>query len=145
MASFVGILQIDNFSKIVAVVMGVLGWVVTRWLTPSVRQLMIKKGINGLDINKKGSEAGEKQIPECLGFAAAVAFCMVGLMLTPVLKAYRTTEELNRHMAVLVTILGTILLGFADDILDLKWRYKLLFPFFIIIPLVSVYDGITHF
>ena len=144
MASFVGILQVDNFSKIVAVVIGVLGWAVTRWLTPSVKQLMVKKGINGLDINKKGSEAGEKHIPECLGFAAAIAFCMVGLMLTPVLKVYRTTEELNRHMAVLVTILGTILLGFADDILDLKWRYKLLFPFFIIIPLVSVYDGITH-
>jgi hypothetical protein len=53
---------------------------------------MVKKGIYGLDINKKGSEAGEKQIPECLGFASAVAFCMVGLMLTPVLMAYRTSE-----------------------------------------------------
>ena len=106
---------------------------------------MVKKGIFGLDINKKGSEAGEKQIPECLGFASAIAFCMVGLMMTPVIKSFRTTEELNKHMAVLVTVFATILLAFADDILDLKWRYKLLFPFFIIIPLVSIYDGITHF
>ena len=66
-------------------------------------------------------------------------------MLTPFLKIYRTSEELSKHMAVLVTVFATILLGFVDDILDLKWRYKLLFPFFIIIPLVSVYDGITHF
>jgi len=36
------------------------------------------------------------------------------------------------------------LLGFADDMLDLLWRYKLIFPFFIIIPLVSVYSGHTH-
>jgi UDP-N-acetylglucosamine--dolichyl-phosphate N-acetylglucosaminephosphotransferase len=48
------------------------------------------------------------------------------------------------HLAVLVTVLATILLGFADDILDLQWRYKLLFPFFIIVPLVSVYAGPTH-
>lgn len=106
---------------------------------------MLKKGINGLDINKKGSEAGEKPIPECLGFASAVAFCMVGLMLTPVLKLYQTADELSNHLTVLVTVFATVLLGFADDILDLKWRYKLLFPFFIIIPLVSIYDGITHF
>lgn len=44
-----------------------------------------------------------------------------------------------------MTVLSTILLGFADDMLDLLWRYKLLFPFFIIIPLVSVYQGRTHF
>lgn len=43
-----------------------------------------------------------------------------------------------------MTILGTILLGFADDMLDLLWRYKLIFPFFIVIPLVSVYSGSTH-
>ena len=42
-------------------------------------------------------------------------------------------------------MLGTILLGFADDILDLQWRYKLLFPFLIILPLVSIYSGPTNF
>ena len=47
------------------------------------------------------------------------------------------------HLAVFLTILGTILLGFADDMLDLPWRYKLLFPFFIVLPLLSVYEGKT--
>lgn len=37
LASAVGILQIDNFSKIVAIVIGILGWVFTRWLIPIVR------------------------------------------------------------------------------------------------------------
>jgi UDP-N-acetylglucosamine--dolichyl-phosphate N-acetylglucosaminephosphotransferase len=40
-------------------------------------------------------------------------------------------------------IKGTILLGFADDMLDLPWRYKLLFPFFIVIPMISNYYGPT--
>lgn len=39
--------------------------------------------------------------------------------------------------------IGTILLGFADDMLDLPWRYKLLFPFFIVIPMISNYYGPT--
>ena len=60
LASLVGVAQVDNFSKVVAIVTGILGWVITRGLTPIVRLLMVKKGINGLDINKKGSEAGEK-------------------------------------------------------------------------------------
>jgi UDP-N-acetylglucosamine--dolichyl-phosphate N-acetylglucosaminephosphotransferase len=48
------------------------------------------------------------------------------------------------HIAVFVTIFGTILLGFADDMLDLLWRYKLLFPFFIVLPLICIYTGPTH-
>lgn len=48
------------------------------------------------------------------------------------------------HIAIFTTIFGTILLGFADDMLDLPWRYKLLYPFFIVLPLVCVYTGITH-
>lgn len=51
---------------------------------------------------------------------------------------------MTTHIAIFTTIFGTILLGFADDMLDLPWRYKLLFPFFIVLPLVCVYTGITH-
>ncbi len=46
-------------------------------------------------------------------------------------------------MAVLTTVLGTVLLGFADDMLDLPWRYKLIFPFFIVAPLLSAFSGST--
>jgi hypothetical protein len=51
---------------------------------------MLKKRIFGLDINKKGSKAGEKEIPECVGFAAAVAFGMIGMGATLVLRVYST-------------------------------------------------------
>ena len=70
---------------------------------------------------------------------------MVCLALTPIIKLYSEPHKLATHLSVLVTVIGTILLGFADDNLDLQWRYKLLFPFFIIIPLVSTYTGPTHF
>jgi len=79
-----------------------------------------------------------------MGFAAAVAFCIVAMIMAPIFKHYEGNTLLITHLATLVTILSTILLGFADDMLDLLWRYKLIFPFFIIIPLVSVYSGPTH-
>jgi UDP-N-acetylglucosamine--dolichyl-phosphate N-acetylglucosaminephosphotransferase len=35
------------------------------------------------------------------------------------------------------------LLGFVDDMLDLQWRYKLIYPFFIAIPMACNYYGPT--
>lgn len=43
----------------------------------------------------------------------------------------------------MITIIGTILLGFADDMIDLQWRYKLIFPFFLMIPTIKVFSGST--
>uniref|UniRef100_A0A915DT57 UDP-N-acetylglucosamine--dolichyl-phosphate N-acetylglucosaminephosphotransferase n=1 Tax=Ditylenchus dipsaci TaxID=166011 RepID=A0A915DT57_9BILA len=42
-------------------------------------------------------------------------------------------------LAGLISICTSILLGFADDMLDLKWRHKLLFPTLSSMPLLLVY------
>ena len=42
-------------------------------------------------------------------------------------------------LAGLVSICTAILLGFADDILDLRWRHKLLFPSLSSLPLLIMY------
>jgi UDP-N-acetylglucosamine--dolichyl-phosphate N-acetylglucosaminephosphotransferase len=36
-----------------------------------------------------------------------------------------------------------ILLGFADCVLNLRWRYKLIMPFLAALPLVVCYNGTT--
>jgi len=36
-----------------------------------------------------------------------------------------------------------ILLGFMDDVLDIRWRYKLTIPFFASLPILMAYDGKT--
>jgi len=36
-----------------------------------------------------------------------------------------------------------ILLGFMDDVLDIRWRYKLTIPFFASLPILMAYDGVT--
>ena len=36
-----------------------------------------------------------------------------------------------------------ILLGFIDDVIDLKWRHKLIVPTFATFPLLVAYKGVT--
>jgi len=42
---------------------GIASWYITYALIPKVLGFMVRKEIFGFDINKKGSEAGEKKIP----------------------------------------------------------------------------------
>lgn len=48
-------------------------------------------------------------------------------------------EKLLIFMSAIVGICCAILLGFADDMLDLRWRHKLLFPTLSSLPLLLVY------
>jgi UDP-N-acetylglucosamine--dolichyl-phosphate N-acetylglucosaminephosphotransferase len=36
-----------------------------------------------------------------------------------------------------------VLLGFIDDVIDLKWRHKLIVPTFATFPLLVAYKGVT--
>lgn len=42
-------------------------------------------------------------------------------------------------LSSLTAICSAVLLGFADDVLDLRWRHKLLFPSIASLPLLLVY------
>lgn len=42
-------------------------------------------------------------------------------------------------LAALLCICCMLMLGFVDDILDLKWRQKLIFPFIASLPILTVY------
>jgi UDP-N-acetylglucosamine--dolichyl-phosphate N-acetylglucosaminephosphotransferase len=37
-----------------------------------------------------------------------------------------------------------VLLGFADDVIDLKWRHKLIVPTIATLPLLVAYNGVTN-
>lgn len=47
------------------------------------------------------------------------------------------------YNAALLSITVIVLLGFVDDVVDLKWRYKLVVPFVAALPLVVMYTGAT--
>lgn len=128
----------------VIVLAAFLCWLLTNLIIPRLSQYMLKAKVSGLDINKKGSEQGEKDIPECVGFACAVAFVMVAYFYHP--YGHTATPDYQAimvHSACLITILSTVLLGFADDMIDLAWRYKLVFPFLFMVPVIRAYSGPT--
>lgn len=50
------------------------GLLATRALVPIVKAYNLRAGLGGMDINKKGSAAGEKKVPESLGLASGVVF-----------------------------------------------------------------------
>lgn len=47
--------------------------------------------------------------------------------------------QLVEFIGALLSICCMILLGFADDVLDLRWRHKLLLPTIASLPLLMVY------
>ena len=51
--------------------------------------------------------------------------------------------HLVEYDAALLSICMTILLGFIDDVIDLKWRDKLIVPTIASFPLLVAYKGIT--
>ncbi|EPY42485.1 UDP-N-acetylglucosamine--dolichyl-phosphate N-acetylglucosaminephosphotransferase [Angomonas deanei] len=48
---------------------------------------------------------------------------------------------MNQLSGPLATIAVLLLLGFVDDVLDVRWRYKILLSAFGVIPLLLSYDG----
>ena len=115
-------------------------------------------------LNGAGTEAGEKPIPESLGLAPGVVF-LVCIVLFQQLHYYdvasglhwlsgRPAPDLLLHKSIadswlvdynaaLATICFMLFLGFADDVLDVPWRVKLLLPLLAALPLVVAYGGGT--
>jgi len=64
-----------------------------------------------------------------------VVFLAISALSLPLLKM----EDLSLMCGALLTITCAVLLGFADDVLNLRWRHKLWAPAFSTIPLLAVY------
>jgi UDP-N-acetylglucosamine--dolichyl-phosphate N-acetylglucosaminephosphotransferase len=51
---------------------------------------------------------------------------------------------LVEYNAALLSICMVVLLGFIDDVVDLRWLHKLIVPTVASFPLLVAYNGITH-
>ena len=55
-----------------------------------------------------------------------------------------TKEKLVEYNAALLSICMVVLLGFIDDVVDLRWLHKLIVPTVASFPLLVAYKGITY-
>ena len=109
-----------------------------------------------------GTAMGEKKVPESLGLAVGVVYlvCIVLFQLLHSHDAAATLHWVHRggggaalktqpiadawlvdYNAALATICFMLFLGFADDVLDIPWRVKLLLPMLAALPLIVAYGG----
>jgi len=130
------------FNEILAsIVLALLGYFSTYRLIPYFQGFVKKRGLTGRDLCKKGTEAGEKAIPEAMGIVPGLSF-LVCMTLCQIFYA-SSREQLVDYNSALLSICFMMFLGFLDDVLDLPWRIKLFLPSFASLPLLVTYDGST--
>uniref|UniRef100_A0A7S2Y1J2 Uncharacterized protein n=1 Tax=Fibrocapsa japonica TaxID=94617 RepID=A0A7S2Y1J2_9STRA len=78
----------DIFWEIFAsIVFGVFGFVVTSVAIPKTKEYLVRRGLVGKDLCKKGMKGGEKIIPEAMGIVPGVSF-LVCIIFCQIFYAY---------------------------------------------------------
>ncbi|XP_055838180.1 UDP-N-acetylglucosamine--dolichyl-phosphate N-acetylglucosaminephosphotransferase [Episyrphus balteatus] len=111
-------------------------------IIPTFREKLIKSNLIGHDLCKKD----KTKVPESLGVVTACVFLVAMFFFIPVPFSFFlngkddfSQEEFVELIVALLSICCMILLGFADDVLDLRWRHKVLLPTIATLPLLMVY------
>jgi len=130
------------FSLTFTSIISLFGGIFTYSVIPKFRDMFLKAGLYGVDLNKKSGE----RVPEAVGVIVGCIFLMLTLLsIPPAFSTHLTTttdfphHEFVQLIAALLSITCMLLLGFADDVLDLRWRHKLLLPSMASLPLLLVY------
>ncbi|KAI6655080.1 UDP-N-acetylglucosamine--dolichyl-phosphate N-acetylglucosaminephosphotransferase-like [Oopsacas minuta] len=142
------------------ILLSIFGAILTHHLIKEMSYLFIKANLSGKDLSKKG----KPRIPEAIGVIASAVYLIVMFLFIPVpfISQYLSNSrifshippvntsstdsfnnaisyELVNYLAAMLSICCMIFLGFADDVLDLRWRHKLLLPTIASLPLLMVY------
>ncbi|XP_047986821.1 UDP-N-acetylglucosamine--dolichyl-phosphate N-acetylglucosaminephosphotransferase [Leguminivora glycinivorella] len=130
------------WSIIILVILSIIAFLITDELIPKLKELFIKAGLGGIDLCKTSKE----KIPEALGVVSGCVFLVTCFLFIPIVFGNSLMDTANfphnefaELLAALLSICCMLLLGFADDVLDLRWRYKLLLPTIASLPLLVVY------
>ncbi|XP_034195495.2 alg7 dolichyl-phosphate N-acetylglucosaminephosphotransferase [Osmia lignaria lignaria] len=130
------------FPILINFLMSVSVYFLTVRLIPKIKDMFIKANLYGIDLNKN---SGEK-VPEALGVVTGCLFLITLFLFIPIPFTNYIFNDTNfphsefmEFLAALLSICCMLLLGFADDVLDLRWRHKLLLPTIASLPLLMVY------
>nr|XP_020030177.1 UDP-N-acetylglucosamine--dolichyl-phosphate N-acetylglucosaminephosphotransferase isoform X2 [Castor canadensis] len=122
-----------------------LGFVATVTLIPAFRGHFIDANLCGRDLNKPSTQ----KIPESQGVISGavfliILFCFIPFPFLNCFAEEQCKKAFPHHefvalIGALLAICCMIFLGFADDVLNLRWRHKLLLPTAASLPLLMVY------
>ncbi|KAB0798785.1 hypothetical protein PPYR_06665 [Photinus pyralis] len=126
---------------IINMLMSIVAYVVTVKLIPKLKEMFIKANLFGIDMSKSTSE----KVPEAMGVVSGCMFLITMFLFIPIpfttflFEGQFPHNEFVELISALLSICCMLLLGFADDVLDLRWRHKLLCPTIASLPLLMVY------
>lgn len=136
------------------------------YAVPWTGQAFIAKNLKGRDMLKGENGA---IIPECMGLPGAAGYIMLMILFIPfpfskyfedsingwgvkdpteweALRMERDVgrrtfphQELSLYLSSILCLLIATLLGFLDDVFDIRWRHKLPIPIIASIPMLMVY------
>lgn len=92
-------------------------------------------------MGKRGTASESTDVPEALGIVAGTVFLVCAIISQAALA--KSTHQMLTYNSALFSICFMTFLGFTDDCLDLKWRFKLILPTVASLPLLMVYSGST--
>ncbi|KIY71704.1 UDP-N-acetylglucosamine-dolichyl [Cylindrobasidium torrendii FP15055 ss-10] len=132
--------------------LSIFAFLSTIYLVPALGPAFIKANLKGRDLLK----TSDAPIPESLGLVCASVYIMTLLLFIPVAfsetfsKSPGFTREgivvtefplhqLSVYLSAILSLLIATLLGFLDDVFDIRWRHKLPIPIIASIPLLMVY------
>jgi len=122
--------------------LSVLAYFATVAMVPRVAG-KLKGKLSGVDIGRRGLGGPEdgKPIPESLGIVSSTVFMMcVGAMM---FLFGKQNDQVLEYNAALLSICFATLLGLVDDVIDIKWKHKLVIGVVMSMPLLVSYQGPT--
>ncbi|KAL7675855.1 hypothetical protein ACOME3_002118 [Neoechinorhynchus agilis] len=133
----------DSFALKANLVLSIGASFVTYKLIKSSDRAFIQVGLCGIDMCKRDPK---KKIPEGVGVLAATVFLIATFTFIPI-AFYASTHQSNgklrrdlvQYLSGLLAICSMTLLGFCDDVFNIRWRDKLLLPALASLPLLVVY------
>uniref|UniRef100_A0A8D0E9W4 UDP-N-acetylglucosamine--dolichyl-phosphate N-acetylglucosaminephosphotransferase n=1 Tax=Salvator merianae TaxID=96440 RepID=A0A8D0E9W4_SALMN len=136
--------KLPNIPLLINFFGSLVGFVATLMLIPAFKDHFIAANLSGIDLNK----TSKRRIPESQGVISGAVFLIILFCFIPVpflncfveeqCKAF-PHHEFVALIGSLLAICCMIFLGFADDVLNLRWRHKLLLPTTASLPLLMVY------
>jgi UDP-N-acetylglucosamine--dolichyl-phosphate N-acetylglucosaminephosphotransferase len=129
----------------IAACLSLMALIATARLVPEMAPLFLRAGQGGKDINKRGTPAGDTLVAESLGLVPATVYLMMlcVMMSSGSSDPSSVNGDARLYTAAMASVTFMVLLGFADDVLDLKWRYNLGLPLVASLPLLVKYNGPT--
>jgi len=117
-----------------ALVIAIIAYFATDKSIPTVKEVVKKAGISASDLNKQGTSAGEKEIPEGMGITPAIIFVFANIVIMIVSEYVFNVNLFIQHLSGILSICVCALLGFSDDVINLRWITKIILPVIAMIP-----------